>query len=70
MLKASADKNPVSPLNWPPAKIIPIQSPYSSIHKQNDNSTMADTSLTEKKDKNTNVKFCEPVFKPKKHEFL
>ena len=70
MLKAITDKNPVSPLNWPPAKIIPIQSPGGGIHKQNDKSDLEDTGLTEKKDKNTNVKFCEPVFKPKKHEFL
>ena len=70
MLKAIIDKNKKPTLTWPPAKIVPIQSSNTNIQKQNENSTIPRDGVEEKKEKNCNIKFCEPVFKPRKHEFL
>ena len=70
MLKAIPDKNQQTTLSWTLAKIVPMQFPKSNTNLQSDNNDMPEESRKENKEKNCTVKFCEPVFRPKKHEFL
>jgi len=66
-MKATANKKTEILLSWSPAKVIPLQSMHIPEEKKiNDNKP--EPVVKEKKDKN--IKFCEPVFKPKKHDFL
>jgi len=50
-----------------PAKIVQMEREPNAL-KKNDHSVEHGTD--NKNNKCSNIKFCEPVFKPKKHEFL
>jgi len=69
MLTVVIKRTPTTTLRWPPAKIVPIQGPNAD-RKSDYKDVPKEKNEKEIKEKNSNVKFCEPVFKPKKHEFL
>jgi hypothetical protein len=70
MAIAIADIKKESPLLWPPAKIILMPFPYRNFDKIVDGKGGQDEISTRSKEETLTITFCEPVFKPKKHEFL
>ena len=70
MLNAVADIKKQVTLPYTPAKIILMPVPYRNSENEGNGKNKKEETVEEKKRMNCTITFCEPVFKPKKHEFL